>query len=99
MNEDAEMNTGARYRLAEGVAIRPERFGALVYRYDNRRLYFIHSRTAADFVGGLDGAQPLDQAIARFVDRHDLPDATGASLLSTMGKLEKMGLVSAVAVS
>ena len=89
------MNTAAHYRLAEGVAIRPERFGALVYRYDNRRLYFIHSRTAADFVGGLDGAHPLGRAVAAFVDRHALPPETGDTLLGTLGQLETMGLICA----
>ena len=89
------MNTAAHYRLAEGVAIRPERFGALVYRYDNRRLYFIHSRTAADFVGGLDGAHPLGQAVAAFVDRHALPPEAGDTLLGTLDQLETMGLICA----
>ena len=36
MNTTVELATC--YRLAPGVAIRPERFGGLVYRYDNRRL-------------------------------------------------------------
>ena len=91
------MNTANGYRLAKGVALRPERFGALVYRYDNRRLYFIHSRTAAAFVGGLDGTRPLAAEIAQFVDSHALPDGAGDDLLSMLSKLETMGLVSAVA--
>ena len=89
------MNHTAHYRLGEGVAIRPERFGALVYRYDNRRLYFIHSREAADFVCGLDGRDPLDKAVESFVARHRLSDSAGPALLDTVGKLEGMGLVSA----
>lgn len=88
------MNAAARYRLADGVSIRSERFGALVYRYDNRRLYFIHSRQTADFVSGLDGATPLDQAIATFIARNDLPEAAADSLRNTVARLESMGVVS-----
>ena len=90
------MNVTQHYQLAQGVAIRSERFGALVYRYDNRRLFFIRSREAADFVAGLDGACPLDEAVADFVARHALPPSTGDALLSTVGQLERMGIVSAV---
>ena len=32
------MNPAHRYQLADGVAIRPERFGGLVYHYSNRQL-------------------------------------------------------------
>lgn len=81
------------YRLAEGVAIRPERFGALVYRYDNRRLYFIHSHAVADFVRDLDGSQPLGKAIEAFVRDRDMAEATSAALLKTVAQLESMGIV------
>lgn len=90
------MNVTARYRLADGVAIRPERFGALVYRYDNRRLYFIHSSEAADFVSGLDGTHPLDRAVEDFVAHNALPESAGETLLTTVAQLERMGIVSAV---
>ena len=93
------MNTAQGYRLAPGVALRPERFGALVYRYDNRRLYFIHSREAADFVRGLDGAEPLTRAVETFVADRALPKAVEATLLDTVGKLETIGLLSADAAA
>lgn len=83
------------YRLADGVALRAERFGALAYRYDTRRLYFIHSRDAADFVAGLDGSVPLGTAIAGFVARRALPVAMRECLLETTRRLEGIGLVSA----
>ena len=63
------MNLASCYRLADGVAVRSERFGGLVYRYDNRRLYFLHSRNVADFVSGLDGLRPLQKAMEDFLDR------------------------------
>ena len=87
------MSASACYRLADGVAIRPERFGALVYRYDNRRLYFIHSHAVADFVGGLDGTRPLDEAVARFVRERALPAGVGDTLRDTVDKLQRMGIV------
>ncbi len=91
-------STGDRpCRLAEGVAIRPERFGALVYRYDNRRLYFIHSRAAADFIQGLDGTRPLDHAAAAFAADRGLPAGSDAALLRVAGNLERMGLLSRTA--
>ena len=87
------MNAAAPYRLAQGVALRPERFGALVYSYDDRRLYFIHSHLAAEFVGSLDGTRPLREAVDDFVARNGLAASMGDSLLHTVGKLERMGVV------
>jgi putative mycofactocin binding protein MftB len=87
------MNTGAHYQLAEKIAIRRERFGALVYNYRTRRLCFIHSHLATDFVNGLDGARPLDEALAGFLDRHGLGEADGQTLLRTIERLEAMGVV------
>lgn len=90
------MSGSACYRIADGVAIRPERFGALVYRYDNRRLYFIHSHAVADFVSGLNGARPLDDAIADFVTNRNMPVESCDSLRRTIGQLERLGLIGPV---
>jgi putative mycofactocin binding protein MftB len=90
------MNAAVPYRLAQGVAFRSERFGALVYRYNNRRLYFIHSQDVADFVAGLDGARPLEEAVKDFVAHHALPASTEHTLFHTIGQLERMGIVSNV---
>jgi len=89
------MNVITPYRQADGVSIRPERFGALVYRYDNRRLYFIHSHLAADFVAGLDGTRPLGQAVGDFVAQRALPESAGEMLLRTVDQLERMGILRA----
>jgi putative mycofactocin binding protein MftB len=87
------MNFATCYRLAEGVAIRAERFGGLVYRYDNRRLYFLHSRDVADFVSGLDGLRPLQNALGDFLESRGLPTKTGETLVKTVAQLEKMGIL------
>jgi putative mycofactocin binding protein MftB len=87
------MNRIGCYRLAENVAIRPERFGALVYNHGNRQLYFIHSHLVADFMIGLDGARPLGEAVEAFVAQRALPASATDTLLETIGRLERMGMV------
>jgi putative mycofactocin binding protein MftB len=87
------MNRIGCYRLAQNVAIRPERFGALVYNYDNRHLYFIHSHLVADFMIGLNGARPLGEAIDEFVAHRALSASAADTLLETVGRLERMGMV------
>jgi putative mycofactocin binding protein MftB len=90
------MNVSSAYQQADGVSIRPERFGALVYRHDTRRLCFIRSHLAAEFVGSLDGTRPLAQAVEDFVARRALPEDAGDMLLNAVGELERMGIVQAV---
>jgi putative mycofactocin binding protein MftB len=87
------MNRIGCYRLAQNVAIRPERFGALVYNHDNRQLYFIHSHLVADFMIGLDGARPLGEAIEAFVAHRALSASAADTRLETGGRLERMGMV------
>lgn len=87
------MNLASCYRLADGVAVRSERFGGLVYRYDNRRLYFLHSREVADFVSGLDGLRPLQKALEEFLTYRGLPTAVSETLVKTVAQLEKMGIL------
>jgi putative mycofactocin binding protein MftB len=87
------MNLATCYRLADGVAIRSERFGGLVYRYDNRRLYFLHSHEIADFVGGLDGLRPLKKALEDFLVSRGLPETAGETLVKTVAQLEKIGIL------
>ena len=87
------MNLDNYYRLADGIAVRPERFGGLAYSYHDRRLYFIHSHGLAAFAGGLDGARPLGEAIAAFRAEHDLDEDGADALLRSLAMLERMGLV------
>ena len=87
------MNATERYRLAEGVAVRPERFGGLVYHYDDRRLYFLHSHELTDFVTGLTGKLPLAEAIEAFREHRSLPPESGKTILKSLAALERLGLL------
>ncbi|MDS4021780.1 MAG: mycofactocin biosynthesis chaperone MftB [Candidatus Competibacter sp.] len=87
------MNLAARYRLADGVAIRPERFGGLVYRYDNRRLYFLHSHELVDFVSGLSGQRPLEEALDEWLASRELPETHRETLVKAVVQLDKLGIL------
>ncbi|MCC8999670.1 MAG: mycofactocin biosynthesis chaperone MftB [Candidatus Contendobacter sp.] len=81
------------YRLAPGVAIRPERFGGLVYRYDNRRLYFLHSHQAVEFVSSLDGCRSLQETLDEFLADREMPKSAGEALVKAVVQLEKLGIL------
>ncbi len=91
------MKTHNCYRLVRNVAIRPERFGALVYNYGNRQLYFIHSHLVAEFMVGLGSERPLEEAVATFVAERALPQSAADTLIDTVAKLERIGIMEAVA--
>lgn len=90
------MTATEAYRLADGVAMRRERFGGLIYRYDNRRLYFLHSPETVEFLAGLDGSRPLQDAVADFVAHNPHGAPRSDTLLHTVEQLESMGIVWAV---
>ena len=87
------MNLDERYQLADGVAIRPERFGGLVYDYHTRRLYFIHSHHLAALVAELTGAEPLGETLETFGRRHGLPQMAMERLLKSFASLHAIGIV------
>ena len=91
MNPNVELN--ACYRLAPGVAIRSERFGGLVYRYDNRRLYFLHSHQAVEFVNHLDGSRSLQETLDEFLVAQAMPQSAGESLVKAVAQLERLGIL------
>ena len=87
------MNLDAPYCVAPGVAIRPEGFGGLAYRYDNRRLYFLHSHELVDFVNQLDGASPLTEVLDNFLAARKLPESTRERFIQAMTRLETLGIL------
>ena len=83
----------ACYRLAPGVSIRPEQFGGLVYRYDNLRLYFLHSHQVVDFVNSLDGGSSLQEALDAFLASRQMPPTADESLIKAIAQLEQLGIL------
>ena len=83
----------ACYRLAPGVASRPERFGGLVYRYDNRRLYSLHSHQVVDFVNSLDSDCSLQEALDAFLAFRHMPPTASESLIKAIAQLEQLGIL------
>lgn len=90
---NAESARTTCYQLAPGVAIRPERFGGLVYRYDNRRLYFLHSHQAVEFVSSLDGCRSLQETLDHFLADREMPQSAAESLVKAVAQLEKLGIL------
>ncbi len=88
------MNPSNTYRLADGVSIRPEKFGALLYSYHKRQLYFLYDKPLIDFVSGLDGSQPLDQALSNFLAERKLAEANKPVFIRALTRLEAMEVLS-----
>ncbi len=90
------MNLSTCYRLSRNAAIRPERFGGLVYRYDNRRLYFLYSRDLVDFVRALDGSRPLGAALDDFLIARALPSDARAVFVKALAQLAQLEVLDAI---
>lgn len=90
------MDLNACYRLASGVAIRPERFGGLIYRHDTRRLYFLHSPELVDFVCALDGKQTLAETLDTFLAQRALSDAHREPFINALVHLEQLEVLDEV---
>ena len=87
------MNVERHYALSSDAVIRHERFGGLVYRYDNRRLYFLHSKPLTDFLLGLDGTASLDESLDAFVAERGLPESSRGVFLKSLEKLRELEVV------
>jgi putative mycofactocin binding protein MftB len=70
----AGFDLDGRWRLSDGVALRPEPFGALAYHFGTRRLSFLKSRTLVRVVESL-GEHETGRAAcaAAGVDDAELP--------------------------
>lgn len=89
----APIELAACYRIAPGVVIRPERFGGLVYRYDNRRLYCLRSPQIIEFLNGLKSHHSLQDALDRFLAEREIPPAMIETLIKTVTQLQRLGIL------
>lgn len=87
------MQLKAIYRLAPYAAIRAERFGGLIYRYDNRRLYFLHAPELVGLLNALDGAMTLDDAL----DTLGAPEPARGRYIRALAQLERLGVIVRIA--
>lgn len=87
------VNTEQSYAVPAQVSVRRERFGGLVYRYDNRALLFLHSRPLVDFLVGLDGERPLGAALEEFAAERGLGDGERRAMENALGQLERKGII------
>lgn len=87
------VNTEQSYEVPAKVSVRQERFGGLVYRYDNRALLFLHSRPLVDFLMELDGEQPLGAALEEFAVERGLDDGERQALENALDQLERKGII------
>ena len=81
------------YYLADGVQVRPEKFGLLFYNYRGPRLYFVASGDllTADFFTGRQSAAALATQLAQ---QRGWPEVwTRNWLRETLGLLEAKGLI------
>ena len=69
------------------VSVRPEPFGALLYHFGTRRLSFLKDRRLLDIVRRLDGATPVDEALA------DVPENERAAFRKALRTLENTGML------
>jgi mycofactocin biosynthesis protein MftB len=75
------------YELHPKVALRPERFGALAYSYETRRLSLLKDPLLADVVRGLAGAPTAGAALDA------VPEARRAAVTKALDRLVETGFV------
>jgi putative mycofactocin binding protein MftB len=75
------------YELHPKVALRPERFGALAYSYETRRLSLLKDPLLADVVRGLAGAPTVGVALDA------VPAARRAAVAKALDRLVETGFV------
>lgn len=87
------VNTQQSYEVPAKVSVRQEKFGGLVYRYDNRALLFLHSRPLVEFLVELDGGRPLGVVLEEFVTKRGLGERERLALENALGQLEGKGII------
>lgn len=81
-------------RLAPGVSLRPERFGALAYSFDTRKLSFLKHPDLVRVVESMDGRRSVDQVM----DHVGVAPARRRSFLRALATLESSQMLVRVEV-
>lgn len=87
------VKTDSSYEVPAQVAVRQERFGGLVYRYDNRALLFLHSRPLVDLLVELDGEKTLGEDLDEFAADRGMTGEERLSLQKALDQLEGKGII------
>ncbi|MEO6955201.1 MAG: mycofactocin biosynthesis chaperone MftB [Antricoccus sp.] len=80
-------NLDGQWRVHPQVAVRPERFGALLYHFGNRKLSFLKNPTMLRIMQCLD-EQPNARAALRASDVPAEQDETYRKALATLAQSE-----------
>ena len=87
------MNLESSYKLAPGITVEPEEFGALLHIPQKKRPYFIFNPALAEFVKGLDGRQALGKALDQYAAQRRLSNRDKSFFLKALSKLESLHLL------
>ena len=87
----ATFDPSRRYQLHPDLALRPERFGALLYHYGTRRLTFLKSPQLTGIVRDI-GEHPSVNAV---LDAHGIEPRRRPAVLRALATLESSEVISA----
>ena len=91
--ERLPVNIEHSYEVPAKVSVRNERFGGLVYRYDNRALLFLHSRPLVHFLRELDRERPLGVPLAELAAERGMDEAQRRGPENAIGQLRGKGIM------
>lgn len=95
MTARAAVDLDSVYSLASGVSLRPERFGALAYSFDTRKLSFLKHPDLLAVVQVFDGQMSVRDALASVgVDERRWP-----SFISAIATLDDSEMIDRVDVT
>jgi putative mycofactocin binding protein MftB len=93
-DDRAAVDPDAVYRLHPSVSLRPERFGALAYSFDTRKLSFLKHPDLVAAVESFDGTRTVGAALEHVgVDRGRWP-----SFLAALATLERSEMITPMEV-